>query len=350
VGVSSKFYNLLTQYAWQQEFALELSDQLQLLPFLNPPFAAIALAPVAKLPFEAAHLVWAALNNTILAIIWRGLVQALGQVDRPIKLKALALSFTFLPVLVALMQGQLSLVLVLALLSSWRALEYGRDLHGGLWLALLLIKPHLAFVPAVVLAWQRRALAIAGLGLGSVILLLASLLLVGWRGLQGYVQLLMGGLSWQNSNGIHLERMHTSYGFLCLLLGAGNLAKVYRWWLFGVGLVLGLLIWGWRRPSSSLSLSLQWALPVNVPLFSSRHANLHDLSLLAVPNALIIRYLASRQKRGPADKLLAALPFLGYCAVVASLLWSLSLGLQISVLFMLLSVVALAWALIRLER
>lgn len=347
-GIGPQLYHLPTQYAWQREFAPELGDPSQLLPFLNPPFVAIALALVAKLPFEAAYLVWAGLNVALLAVVCRVLVQTLGGVDRSVKFRALAISLTFPPILIAFIQGQLSLVLVLALLSSWRALERGRDFRGGLWVALLLIKPHLAFVPAVLLAWQRRISAIAGLGLGGGILLLVSLLLVGWRGLQGYMQLLMTAVSWHNRYGIHPERMHTWHGFL-YLLAADNPIGVQRWWLVGVVLSLGLLLWSTRRWSSSARFSLQWALMVNIALFSSRHANFHDLSLLVVPSSLTVRYLATRQEAGPADKLLTMLSFLGGWAMVASLLWSSGLRLQISVLFVLLNVAALTWALTQLK-
>jgi hypothetical protein len=111
-------------------------------------------------------------------------MHSLEGVKPRVKFRILEMTLTFLPVWVTIVQGQISLVLVLAMLMSWRSVQASDDVQGGLWLALL--KPQFVFVPALALAWQRRWRALLGLALGSGVLLLISLLMVGggrfWQG------------------------------------------------------------------------------------------------------------------------------------------------------------------------
>ena len=345
-GVKADFYALPTQYLWQRAFAPEVSDPSWLLPFLNPPFVAAPLALVAALPLETAYVAWLGLNVALLAAVCRRLVRTLEGTRLRVTVYTLALSLTFAPVWVAAMQGQVSFVLVLALLGGWAALRSGRDLHGGLWLALLLVKPQLLLAPALALAWRRRLQALAGLALGGAALFGASLALVGWEGLEGYARLTVGASSWGEAYGVHPQRMHTWRGFLHLLLGTNDPSEVQPWWLLGVVLALGLLLWTWRgrwNPQSQ-HFALQWATLVVVMLLISPHVNFHDLSLLMVPGVLLARYLASLEQAGRLDKVLTRLPLVGYLATWMALFASSDLRLQPSVLFMLLALLMLACA------
>jgi hypothetical protein len=313
---------------------------------LNPPFVAAPLALVAALPLETANVAWLGMNVALLAAVCRWLVHTLEGTRLRVTVCALALSLTFPPVWVAAMQGQVSFVLVLALLGGWAALRSGRDMHGGLWLALLLVKPQLLLAPALALAWQRRLRALAGLALGGGALFGASLVLVGWGGLEDYARMMLGASSWGEAYGVHPQQMHTLRGLLHSLLGTSDPSVVQAWWLFGVVLALGLLLWAWRgrwSPQSS-HFALQWAMLIVVMLVISPHANFHDLSVLTVPGVLLIRYLASLEQAGRLDKLLGLLPLAGYLATWTALLASSDQRLQPSVLFMLLALLMLACA------
>jgi hypothetical protein len=345
-GVRADLYDPATQYLWQRTVASEVTDPSQLLRFPLLPFVALPLAVVATLPFETAYLAWLICNLLLLAVICRLLSAALEPAGRLAVLRALALTLTFLPVMVTVMQGQWSLVLVLGLLASWASLRSGQELRGGLWLALLLVKPHYVLVPALALAWQRRRRALAGLALGCSILLLVSLLIVGWSGLEGYVHLLLSAFGSGETRVTHPQRMHTWLGFLYARLGMDQAPAVRNWWLLGDALALGLLLRGWRRPRDSASprFDLQWALLAVVMLFVSPRAYFHDASLLIVAGVLIVRYLAIHGRRGHLDKLLAALPLVGYLAIWATLTAFTYLRLQLSVLFTLLALLALVTA------
>jgi hypothetical protein len=78
-------------------------------------------------------------------------------------------------------------------------------------------------------------------------------------------------------------------------------------------------------------------------LFTSPRAYFHDVSLLVVAGVLVVRYLAIHDRRGRLDRLLAALPPLGYVATWATLTAFVHLQLQLSVLFTLLALLVLAF-------
>lgn len=351
-GVGADFYDLPTQYRWQSEFAPELSDLSDLYPFFSPPFVAVPLMLPASLPYESAYIVWGLWNAALMALICSLLVAMLAEAGQSAQFRALEWGLTFLPVWVTVVQGQVSFILVLALLFGWRALRFGKDWQAGLGLALLLARPQLVLVPALILIWKRRPQALAGLALGAVALMLLSWLLVGWQGLSGYGRLLASALTWGNAYALHPQRMHTWRGFLYLLLGTDDPAQVQIRWLAGVALALMLLFWSWRGPWEARSprFDLQWSLLVIVTLFTSPHLYSHDLSLLVVPGALVARYLAIQPPRGLQYRLLVLLLPLGYLMPIATLLWATRLRLQFSVLFYVLAIFVLLWALLKVPQ
>ena len=296
-GVGADFYDPITQYSWQSKF-VEMSSLSQLLVFLNPPFIAAPFALVAMLPMPAAYLAWAIVNVTLLAIVCYLLVEMLADAGHHTQYAVLVLTVLFLPVIVTLMQGQLSFLLMIGSLMSWRAFHAGKELESGLWLGLLLVKPQLALVPALVMLWQRRWRALAGLMLAGAVSLAISLPLVGWSGLKGWLRGMAVASGWGDMYGIHPQRTYTWRGILHRLMGTDSAGEVMIWWLAGSMMALALLFWVWRRrvgvkiPPSDI----QWALLVIVMLFVSPHTYIHDLSLLLIPGALIARYVVRRRR------------------------------------------------------
>lgn len=345
-GVRGDFYDLATQYWWQHLLMPEVPGQRFLLPFLNPPFVALALAPFTLLPLEWAYVAWAAVNVALLALTCRIVLQALGHAGPGARLCVLGLALTFVPVTFALAQGQLTFVLVLGLLLSWAALRKGDDFRGGLWLSLLLIKPQVAVVPALVLAWKGRTRGLAGLAVAGAGLLIVSLAMVGWEGLWGYVQMTLAIPAWGDAYGVHPQAMYTWRGFLHLLLGTDSAADVQTWWLLGVAVALVLLAWSWRGGWSAASpvFDLQWAALVVVALLLSPHANSHDVSVLLAPGVLIVRYLRSGRAGGVVRRVLWALPFLAYLAMWVGPVVALGLRLQPIVIVLFVALFALGWA------
>lgn len=134
-------------------------------PFVSPPFFALAMAPLALLPYELALTLWWLLSLATLAVVARWLGRAL-----PVRrgfARTLALGVMFFPTQVAFAYGQASLF-VLGLFTAWFLwARAGKDVLSGLALGLLLFKPQLMLGPLIVLVVQRRWRALAGVAAGA---------------------------------------------------------------------------------------------------------------------------------------------------------------------------------------
>src|SRR6476646_570398 len=69
-GRGRQLYDPETQFAIQREFASEVKQRENALPFNHPPFEALLFAPLARLPYVAAYLVWAVVNIALVLGFW----------------------------------------------------------------------------------------------------------------------------------------------------------------------------------------------------------------------------------------------------------------------------------------
>lgn len=344
-GVSRDFYTLSTQYNWQHSFVPEMSHQSQLMPFIYPPFVAVPMALIAHFPFEVAYIVYMLWNIALLVTLYFLSMRILKQAETKIKVIIVAMTIAFLPILFAVMQGQLSLLLAIALLNAWFSLRLGKNIHSGLWLSLLLVRPYLIVVPLFVFILKRQIKVLVGLTIGSTALFLISFLLVGWTGLQNYINLLVSAFNWGDAYTRHPQMMHSWNGFLSLMFNTNHLSGISLiLWLLGIIFAIGLLLWTWRKhlmPQTD-NFSLQWAILVLVMLFTSVHVNFHDLSVLIVPGILVILYITKRKQDVKWNTILSLLLILGYFFISITLITEAFLRLQVSVLFIIVALVVLA--------
>jgi hypothetical protein len=286
-------YDLAQQWQWQQRLWPELTHPSQVLFIPYPPFDVLPMALVAMLPLEWAFGMWLAAETVLLAMLGWLLVNSLEDVTSRTRVLVLVSVLTSLPVLLTLLHGQLSFSLALAALLAWRSFKQGREARGGVWLALLLIKPQFILVPLLLLLFKRRWRALGGMlgGIGALSLL--SVVIVGPKGIVDYVRLLAAASKWGDENGIHPQAMHSWRSFLHRAMQTDAAADVQLLWLAGVGITLLLLVWSVRgewKPSST-RFDLQWAMLLFAITLCSPHTNAHDLSLLLVACGLVVNFV-----------------------------------------------------------
>jgi hypothetical protein len=122
----------------------------------NPPWVIGLLAAVAWVPFAAAKWCWFAAHLAVLLLcpIWAW--RLYGGAPRFMMAASFA-ALLFFPCLLAVYYGQISPVLLLALVGMLWSLEVKRDFLAGLFLSLGLVKPHLLYlVWLVMLLWVVR--------------------------------------------------------------------------------------------------------------------------------------------------------------------------------------------------
>jgi hypothetical protein len=140
--------------------------------YIRPPYYAVFLWPLGRLPFGAAYAAWFILNlAALLGFVWAWRFHPAGY-------RACAL---FLPLVWSFGTGQDAALMLFALAAGGRLIHRKQEIAGGAVLALWTAKPHLLlFVPVVLLA-QRKYRALAGMLAGGAVLYLISAAVLGFQ-------------------------------------------------------------------------------------------------------------------------------------------------------------------------
>ena len=264
--------------------------------YYHPPFEVPVFRLLAYLSYPWAFGVWALASVAVLLIIplvLRAHVAGLWRASPHF----VALScVAFFPAFIAVLQGQDSILLALLFALAWVSLKQGREAAAGGLLALGLFKFHFVLPVVVLFLLRRRWRMLAGFSIASVLLLAVSFLVVGVKGIMEYPGFLLelnSGLQsrvLQALRGIFPFAMPNLRGVLFMAL-SGFLPESL---VTPATLVASaaLLLW-WGRRSARLSaqaraLDLVFSLDICVAVLVSFHAQLHDLTLLALPIVLVL--------------------------------------------------------------
>jgi hypothetical protein len=259
------------------------------LPFLNPPFVAGMFYPLTLLPYGVAQAVWLGLSVAALAVALALLWPELRRLKRKWAVVFVLAALASAPVFWSLLYLQLSTLVLLSWVASYRLLKARREGVAGLVLAVCLIKPPLAVVPALFLLTTGRWRAFAAFAAGGALLGAASLALVGPQtALVDYPRLMLESVDWRSEYGIDRPHMFGWNGLLSLLLG-GHAPELER--ALGVAASLATLaaaVYVWRRlDSQGNEAGLTLAVASAAVLFSP-HIHLQDLQIMILPAALLV--------------------------------------------------------------
>jgi hypothetical protein len=291
-GETGRLYDYDAQTEVQNRL---VSPRAAALPLMTPPVVALAFAPLSRLSYLWAFRLFAVINLllAITAAAWVG--RTFKGLSAYAPITPVLLFLGFLPLGFALMQGQLSVILLAVYCAAFLALERKRYFVAGLVLSLGLIKLQITLPVAVLFLLWRRWRFVAGFAIGGSIFVLASVATVGflhmkdiWRSMFGvsilptYVERVRYGIS--------PDRMPNLYGLMYMLFGGGR-ASIFLT-LFVSAL---LVIWAARQRCSLV-------LAILVGLLTSYHLYLHDLTLLLLPSAFLLdRYLDASQTSSSDD-------------------------------------------------
>jgi len=163
-------------------------------PFVRPLFYAVALAPIAMLPYQTAFVVWIVLQVSLLFGCWYWAYRRFGPM-------ALMVAAFYQPAPLGIATGQDCVELLVILIFAYELMRLERPMAAGAVLALMLLKFHLVLLWPFVLLMQRRWRMLAGYCVAAVVEVLVCLGLGGVRGAETYIALL------QNKN---LDRLSPS--------------------------------------------------------------------------------------------------------------------------------------------
>jgi hypothetical protein len=170
-GRSDLLYDYAGQHAVQGELVPEAADLVY--PTVYPPQTAILFAPFSLFAYQTAALLWVALTIFCYSVIVRAAwMPVSSQLPDALFLGAAAAAFP--PFWQLVIHGQSTIIVLIAFVLGWLALERRRDFLAGCAFGLIAMKPQFGLGLAVVVL-ARREWRIA---LGAVVSITAQLLIV----------------------------------------------------------------------------------------------------------------------------------------------------------------------------
>ncbi|WP_198152121.1 glycosyltransferase family 87 protein [Granulicella tundricola] len=288
MGAGARLYEYELQHQVQNE---RVGERTAALPFVYPGYAALPFAAVTGLGYRTAYWVFLGVNVVLLGVaVWLMLpwLQGLTAVWRGLPWMVFG---CFYPVAVALLQGQVSVALLVIVCGCFAAMERGRMFLAGAVLALGLVKFHVVLPVALLFCWWRRWRFVGGFAAGAAGVGLACLWVTGWAGMVSYARLVVTAAG-TGSVGAALDdsmrnsgRMPNLHGLVFAMAGDA------RWGTVVVGVLsVGVLVWT-ARQGASLGRA------VVAGLLVSYHLHLHDVSLLLLPLGLALNGMSLERVR-----------------------------------------------------
>lgn len=266
--------------AEQRAQSAMVSPNVYALPFMYPAYASLIFVPLAWSSYRAAYLLFFAGNlllSRLALAIMRPYSASLSARWKPL----LALIFlSFMPIGIALIYGQVSILLLLLYCACFAALQNDKPFIAGLFLSLALIKFQIALPVALLFLIWRRWRFVAGFAGGAVALSLVSVYLTGIRVLTTYWHSVFlsshaSTAASQAKYAMFPAQMPNLYGFYHSIAGGAPWGQALT-----IACSLLVLVWAmFQRPSLPLALL--------AGLLVSYHLYLYDLSLLFLPITLI---------------------------------------------------------------
>src|SRR6185437_9412222 len=278
-GHSAQIYNYASEQLFQNALVTPVPRAL---PMMSPPVTALFFVPLSLLSFWHAYAVFAAINLLLLVACIALLNPFLTALSARWNPAPALLVLSFLPAAIALLMGQLSILLLLIYCACFVALRSDRNFVAGLILSLALIKFQVALpIAALFLLWRQWRF-IAGFLAGAALFTALSIRLVGLATFTAYLHSLF--TMTRTVSGDHATQLHFAilpnqmpnlYGLIFFLARGAT-------WSHALIFAAAFLLFLWtifQKPS--LPLALLTATLVSYHLF------FYDLTLLLLPLSLL---------------------------------------------------------------
>lgn len=271
-GHARQLYDYNTELAFQNSLVSPLK---QAMPYLRPAYESLLFVPFSFLSYETAYLIFLFFNCVLLALSYRMLRPHLNHLAAAWRLLPAAIFLSFIPVIIALAQGQDSLMFLALMVLAFLCLEHGNEGWAGVLVGLGVSKLQV-LVPLILLflSWKRWRF-VGGFSLSATLCLAISVWLVGIAGIGTYLHVLT------NIHAVASIEQLSQYRHAALVIAMPNLRG---------------LIFAWLGPSASASLAsglqLLIALAVLLPLAllnSTTHRS-SDLFLIALTASCFVSY------------------------------------------------------------
>jgi Glycosyltransferase family 87 len=291
-GDGPRLYDLELQNAYQAELWGSAGPpfHFRMLPFVNPPHAALIFMPLAYLSPRSAAFVFLGFNCLVGVWVLRRLWQLAANWSQSARLLLITTMLGTEVFWYGLATRTLTLIVLACLIEYYRAIKGGRDVSAAVWLVAATVKPQLILLPGLVpLALRRWRLIAIVLTVGILIAFCISLSL-GFHIWTDYVRLL-------REVSLHGD----VYGAPPLLMN--NLRMILYRTLPSVvvlpfvyiGLLAGMAVifWLWR---SARAFELKFALTLLIGLCVAPHLNYQDTLIAFLPASILYEHAGLKSR------------------------------------------------------
>jgi hypothetical protein len=242
-------------------------------PFNHLAYETALYIPLSLLPYRTAYVIFLIVNLGLLLLSFQVLCRFTSYLKCVWAWLPAAIFICFLPVGVALFQGQDSIVLLALLTCSYLAMQKNQEYRAGFFLGLTLFKFQFCIpIALLLLAWNKRR-AVLSFAATAAAAIGASFALTGLNTLLVYSSYLFSvstrlGAGEQVKYAIYPLAMPNIFGLVFAIAGNHTLITA---------LISCLVIaWASRRPPS-------FPLAVAVAVLVSYHGLIHDATILIIP-------------------------------------------------------------------
>jgi Glycosyltransferase family 87 len=284
-GYAHQLYELEVQREFQNRL---VSERTSLLAFDHLAYETFLFVPFSYLHYPAAYFAFMAWNAALFVLSFVVLKPFFNGLSTVWKLLPSGIFLGFLPVTIALMLGQDS-ILMLALFSlSAVLLRKNDDLPAGALVGLAFFKFQIVIPIAFLFLVWRRWRFFAGICLSAVVATTASCMLVGLSGMHGYVKLLtsMSGDAAHYQYGLITVAMPNLRGLISAFIEGVVPAKVTQVLTISVSVLLMFWVGSAGRRASRRGDALPIA--ITAAALVSYHILIQDLSMLLIPISLTL--------------------------------------------------------------
>jgi Glycosyltransferase family 87 len=278
-------------HLYQSDYQQQVQSKIvgagaQTLPFLYPAYAALLFVPLSFVPYKIAFILFGTVNLGLLCLTGRLLRRHLEFLHKFPPWFIASVFFCLFPVSIALMQGQVSFILLLLYSGCYVLLRKERPFLAGVVVAFALTKFQIALPIALLFLCWRRFRFIGGFACGALAIGAVSVAIAGPHGtleyLTGLTSVASGTLLNANAArlkyGMFAADMPNLHGFFFVLTRGSLIGQA-----FSVGCSSLVMFWAWlQRPS------LRVALPA--AMLVSYHMQPYDLTLLILPLTVAAGY------------------------------------------------------------
>ncbi|NIL95819.1 MAG: DUF2029 domain-containing protein [Planctomycetales bacterium] len=280
-----------------QKDALNKPDLNHFHAWVYPPYTALPLALLARLPYLPSFLLFTAL----MAVCSWYAVALIGRISPFIahnRGPVFAATLSFYPLFRAVAGGQNTALSLLLICGATAMAVQRRDGLAGVCLGLLMFKPHFA-LPLIGLALLARRGKIVAVSISVAVACgLAAVPFFGWEWPRRW---LISVVRYRQLEGdVNGPNLVSLLGVSEQLLGSGNTLAWAAAALTGIPLILWLCWLFWSKVARDQLVAESWAVAAAALVLLSPHSQFYELGLLALPMML----LAARQSWNAAGAIL----------------------------------------------